>query len=137
MHVIKAIGTIALSILMLTEYDANAMSSEFAKVTGTLTYPRHTELPPDAVVYVSLVNVSPRQDTSAEIVARQIIKNPDQLPIPFKLEYNPEQINSNHLYAIQAHITFKGKVFLSNTSPYPVITQGNPNTVNVIVNPAK
>lgn len=121
---------------MLSCYVSTAMSSEIARVTGTLTYPRHTALPPDAVVYITLVDVSPRQDASGDIIARQTITKPGQIPIPFEVKYNPSQINYKYNYAIQAHITVKGKLLFINTLPYPVITRGNPNTIDVIVNPA-
>jgi putative lipoprotein len=137
MHSIKSIYTIALSALMLIGYASTAMSSEIARVTGTLTYPRHAALPPDAVVYITLVDVSPRQDASGDIIARQTITNPGQIPIPFELKYNLARINSKYAYAIQAQITVKGKLLFRNTSPYPVITRGNPNNIDVIVNLAK
>lgn len=130
------IYTIALSVLMLVWYASNAMSSEIARVTGTLTYLQRTALPPDAVVYITLMDVSPRQDASGDIIARQTITSPSQIPIPFELKYNPARINSKYTYAIQAHISVKGKLLFRNTSPYPAITHGNPNIINVIVNPA-
>lgn len=136
MHSIKSIYTIVLSTLMLTWCALNVMSSENTRVTGTLSYPPHTALPPDAVVYITLVDVSPRQDASGDIIARQTITNPGQIPILFELEYNPARINSRYVYAIQAHITVKGKLLFINTSPYPVITRGNPNNIDVIVSPA-
>lgn len=130
------IRTLLLSTLVLFGCASNTMSSELSKVTGTLTYPQPTVLPPDAVAYISLVDVSPRQDSSADIVARQTIKNPGRAPIPFELTYNPTRISKNHLYVIQAHITAKDGLRLINTSPHPVITRGNPSTADVVVGPA-
>lgn len=128
-----SIRTLMLGALLWFGCASSTGPSELFKVTGTLTYPQHTVLPPDAVVYISLVDVSPRQDASADIVARQTIKQPGQTPISFELDYNPAQIKANHLYAIQVVITAKDELRLTNASPYPVITKGNPCRVNVVV----
>jgi len=85
------------------------------------------------IAYITLLDVSPRQDVESSIIARQTITDPDQLPIAFEVPYNPNQIHSDHLYAIQAQVTTEGRVILRNRSAHPVITQGNPSVVEVLV----
>ncbi|NJL36182.1 MAG: hypothetical protein HC899_05060 [Leptolyngbyaceae cyanobacterium SM1_4_3] len=90
-------------------------------------------LPEGAIAYITLLNVSPRQDVEFSIIARQTITDLNQLPISFELFYNPDRIHPDHLYAIQAQVTTEGRVVLRSRSAYPVITQGHPSVVEVWV----
>ncbi len=119
---------------MFINFEANAIASDFAKVTGTLSYPRlSTALVLEPIIYITLVDVSPSQDSSGNIIARVTIVNPTLSPICFELRYNPTQVEPRHIYAVQARITDQGKVIFANTLPYPVITRGNPHKVNIVL----
>jgi uncharacterized lipoprotein YbaY len=103
-----------------------------ATVSGTLTYLQRIALPPNAVAEIKLVDVS-RQDVEAIVVGEQMIPEPGQVPIPFEITYDPGSIDPTHTYTIQARITVKGKPHFMTTTAYPVITQGNPTTLEVIL----
>lgn len=111
---------------------ANAIAANFAQVKGTLSYPKLSSAP-EAIIYITLVDVSPRQDSSGDILARVAIANPKRSPINFALQYKPAQINPQHTYVVQARMTNRGKVIYTHTSPYPVITRGNPHTVDIVL----
>jgi len=134
---IKAIHTIGLSALMLLGSISSSFPAEAAKVSGTLTNLQIATLPPNTVVYFTIVDVSPLEDNTGDMIARQTIANPSQVTIPFELEYDPARINSSHIYALQVQITAGNKMLFSNTLAYPVITKGNPITVQVSVEPVK
>ncbi|WP_009631226.1 YbaY family lipoprotein [Synechocystis sp. PCC 7509] len=122
-----------INVVVLT---ANAIAMNLAKVTGTLSYPRFSPaLGSEATIYITLVDVSPRQDSSGDIIVRLTIVKPTPSPIYFELKYNPAQIDRQHTYAIQARITERGKVIFTNNSPYPVITGGNPHKVDIVLTP--
>lgn len=134
MKVIKTICSFALSAIISINLGANAIAVNFAQVQGKLSYPRLSAvLGQEAIIYIALVDVSPRQDSSGDILARVAISRPTQSPIFFKLQYNLAQINPKHTYVIQARITQQGKVIYANTSTYPVITRGNPSTVDIVL----
>ena len=137
MHKIKAVHTIGLSALMLLGSISNSLPAEAAKVSGTLTNPHTTALPSNAIVYITIVDVSPLEDNSGDMIARQTITNPKQVKIPFEVEYNPARISPSHIYALQAQITVGNSILFRNTSAYPVITKGNPSTVQVSVDSVK
>ena len=131
---IKTVCLIALSTLMLISSRAKVIAMDYAKVTGTLSYPQLSGvLVEGAIIYVTLVDVSPREDSSGSIISRLAIANPSQSPLRFELKYNLTQINHRHTYAIQARIANQGKVILTNNLPYPVITRGNPHSVDVML----
>ncbi|MBD2072150.1 YbaY family lipoprotein [Leptolyngbya sp. FACHB-671] len=102
-------------------------------MSGTLISAPSVALPEGAIAYITLLDVSPREDVESSIIARQTITDPDQLPIAFEVLYSLNRIRSDHLYAIQAQVTTEGRVVLRNCSAYPVITQGNPSVIEVLV----
>lgn len=132
MSAIETIYPIALSAIVSISLGVNAAFANFAQVKGTLSYPK---LSPtlEATIYITLVDVSPRQDSSGDILARVAIVSPKRSPIDFALQYNPARINPQHTYVVQARMTNRGKVIYTHTSPYPVITRGNPHTVDIVL----
>ncbi|MEL6320974.1 MAG: YbaY family lipoprotein [Cyanobacteria bacterium J06626_14] len=130
-----SIGTAILSLLLTMGYSAKAVASETHSVSGVLHCPENFVPPPNAIAYITLTDVSPRQDSTSAIVARQVVHQPCQDPISFELTYDPTKISEHYLYAIQAQISAAGEVILRNSSAHPVITQGHPTVVEVYVEP--
>ncbi|GLI35520.1 YbaY family lipoprotein [Desulforhabdus amnigena] len=106
--------------------------SERGKVAGTVTFSQRTVLPPQAVLQVSLVDVT-RREVPAVPIGTQTVAHTRHVPISFEVSYDPADIQPNHRYEIEARITVGGKTLFTNTSPHPVLTQGNPDTVEVVV----
>ncbi|MDQ3754822.1 MAG: YbaY family lipoprotein [Acidobacteriota bacterium] len=107
-----------------------------ASVRGTVTYRQRIALSPGAVIEVQLLDVS-RADAPAVTITEQTIRPAGrQVPIEFELRYDPRRIDARHRYTVQVRILEDGQLRFINTQAYPVITSGNPNTVEVIVNPA-
>jgi len=106
-----------------------------ATVTGNVVYRQRIALPPDAIVKVKLQDVS-RADAAAILLDEQTIPtNGKQVPIPFTLNYNPDQIKPNHSYSVAAEIWVDGKRQWISTTNNPVITRGNPTeNVTILVN---
>ena len=106
-----------------------------ATVTGTITYRQRIALPEDSMVTVKLSDVS-IADAAAITIGEQVISNPGQVPIPFEVYYDPEDIDPRFTYAVQVRITDgDGKLLFINTTSFPVITHGNPSILEVIVEP--
>jgi len=105
------------------------------RVTGTVTYLQRIALPPDAVIEVKLLDVS-RSDAQAVTIAEDVIRpGGRQVPIEFELRYDPRRIDQRNRYSIQARILQNNQPRFVSDQPYPVITGGNPTTVNVVVRP--
>jgi putative lipoprotein len=123
--------------LKLYRYDVIARNSLQATLTGTVTYRQRIALPPQALIIVQLVDVS-KADAPAEIIATQVITAAGrQVPFNFELIYKPMKILSDHTYTVQARITVDGQLTFINTTQYPVLTQGAPATVEVVVEPVQ
>jgi len=106
-----------------------------AKVTGTVTYRQRMALPENAVVEVTLRDVS-RADAPAVEIGKQVIElKGRQVPVPFEISYDPAKIDERFSYSVAARITVEGRlVFISDTN-HAVITRGNPNQVTIVVVP--
>jgi putative lipoprotein len=105
-----------------------------ATVSGTITYRERIALPNTAVVFVRIEDVS-IADVSAKIMGEQIITNPGQVPIPFEVEYDPNQIQENHTYNLRVRIEDdNGNLLFISDTHTPIITRGAPTeNVEVVV----
>lgn len=102
-------------------------------VSGTLAYRERMALPTDAVVEVSLSDVS-KMDVTAPVIAKTTVSsNGQQVPLLFALRYDPGRIEPNHTYAVRAVIRSAGRVLFTTDSAYHVITQGNPTHVDLML----
>jgi putative lipoprotein len=78
------------------------------------------------VVSVKVEDTS-RADVAAVTIGEQVIENPEpQVPIAFKVDYDPSVIDERHTYSMRVRIEVDGKLRFINTSAYQVITGGNP-----------
>ncbi len=104
-----------------------------AKVTGTVTYRERMALPPDAVIEVTLADVS-LADAPAKTLGKQMMKaNGKQAPFPFSISYEPKTIIPNHTYAVSARITIAGKLTFINDTRYAVLTNKAPSKVDLVL----
>lgn len=104
-------------------------------ITGTVTYRQRTALPQKAAVVIKLVDIS-REDVSAVTVAEQRIEAAGkQVPIPFDLVFDWNRIQQANRYAIQAQIIEGGRLLYTTNTSYPVLTQGNPRNVDLVLVP--
>jgi putative lipoprotein len=103
-------------------------------VTGTVTYRLRIALQPEAVVRVSLSDVS---GAPPALVARITIPTRGrQPPIPFALPYDPAQIDPGAPYAVDARIEVEGRLLFATIRPHPVITGGHPTSgIELVVDP--
>ena len=104
-----------------------------AVVMGNIGTPSEVELPDDAVVYISLGDVS-LAAAEAQLIAEQVITGETKFPIPFTVTYNPREIIETHTYAIGVRIEdSSGNLLFINPTSYQVITGGNLSQVEVLV----
>lgn len=107
------------------------MSTQDNVVSGTVTYRQRVALPSTAVLTVRLVDVS-RADASAITITEQRIDTAGkQVPFSFDMAYDRTKIVERNRYAVQAEIRDNGRLLYITDTSYPVITQGNPKSVEI------
>jgi uncharacterized lipoprotein YbaY len=124
------LGFVACSKQGLIKSPATASS-----VSGTVAYPKHVALPPEAVVHVILSDVT--SPTAPSAFAEQAITRPGQPPISFDINYDSSRIDSEHTYSVQACIRSDDQVRFASTKAYPVITKGHTDKVTVTLEPVE
>ncbi len=109
------------------EVEAAEESGAAASVTGTVTYVQRIALPDDAVVNVQIQDTS-LADAPAVVMGEQIIETAgQQVPIPYEVAYNPDEIQDNHTYTVRARIEDnEGNLLFTSDTAIPVITRDNP-----------
>ncbi|MGA7757161.1 MAG: YbaY family lipoprotein [Ilumatobacteraceae bacterium] len=99
-------------------------------VTGSVMAPPEAppvaELPPSAVLTVSLQDVS-IADAPATVLSTQTFEL-TEFPIAFELAYDLGDIVDNHTYAVAARVDAGGDLLMISDTIAPVITRGAPTS---------
>ena len=107
-------------------------SNDTAQVTGTLMYRERVALRPGSVAEVWLLDTS-LADAPAVEIAYQKIEDPGNPPIPFVLDYDPQEIREGMQYGVRATIRQADQLLFTSDTHYPVLTRGAGNTAEVLL----
>ncbi len=100
-------------------------------VTGSVDYGQSTVLPQGSKLVIQLRDTT-YQDASSELIAEEVIVNPAQSPVKFKLDYKPADIKEDSLYSMNVRIFDNdGRLLFINDTSFEVITDGNPSRLNI------
>lgn len=126
------ISSLVLGVVLVGCQSEQAETEQAAveSITGTLAYRERIALPDDAVVTITLQDIS-LADAPAKVIAKHRFETAgSQVPFEFDLAYDPAKIEARHRYSVSARIEVNGKLkFITDTS-YPVVTDAD-NTDNV------
>ncbi|MUK66211.1 YbaY family lipoprotein [Aliivibrio fischeri] len=91
-------------------------------VTGTVGYRERIALPANAVVTVTLEDISLADAPSKTITEQTFEVGENSSPFAYSLEFNTADIQANHRYAVRATIKVDGKLRFTTDTNYAVIT---------------
>lgn len=116
---------------------SNVQLPDKATLDGEVFYLQRIALPPTATLSVSLQDVS-LADAPAVVLARQSGPVSGQVPLPFHLHYDRQQIQPGHRYAISARIESEGTLLFVTTERHGVQLDGkDPQPLRIRLNPAR
>ena len=96
-------------------------------LNGTLSYRLRIAIPPETEATVRLVDVS-RADAPATVIAETRFKTDGrQVPLAFRLEYDPARIDPRMRYAVGGELRAGGRILFLNTTRHNVLTHGAPS----------
>ena len=101
-------------------------------MAGQVIFARDAQLPDGAVVVVSLSDTS-LADAPARELGRAVIENPGQLPVRFRIAYDPAAIDPRNEYSLQARVMAGDSLIYVNDTVHPVLTLGAPKDSDVRV----
>ncbi|OEF04964.1 YbaY family lipoprotein [Vibrio genomosp. F10] len=104
--------------------------SHVESITGTVSYRERIALPENALVTVTLQDVSLADAPAVVIAKHRFETNGSQVPFNFDLAYDSNKIQQRHTYSVSARIEVDGKLRFITDTRYAVITDMN-KTQNV------
>lgn len=102
-------------------------------VTAVINYRQRVALPNGAHVKVSLVDGSRADGQVTVISSEDRVTTGDQVPFTFLLPFVLDQIPMNARLAVRARIEFEDRLLFTSTQVYPVVTQGAPKSVELVL----
>ncbi len=124
-----------LCFVLLSGFWNSASAAKTATIAGTVAYRERIALFPDATVHVLLVDLSSK--SSDFLIAHETLKPKGQVPIPFKLQYNPSAIKPDRNYGIRAMIEDReGKIRWTTPKAVPVFRSDTKQRVEVLLSQA-
>lgn len=118
-------------ILAVFLWVLGAGSAVAGTVSGTVGYRERIALPPDAQLFVELLDVSLADAPSVTLASKRYAMT--GTPFPFSLDYDEALIREGHTYTVSARIEAGGAVLFRSTTAHPVLTRGAPETVEITV----
>ncbi|MFM9034941.1 MAG: YbaY family lipoprotein [Mycobacterium sp.] len=103
-----------------------------ATLTGTVVHLERIALPPDAVLTVTLEDVSLADAPAVTLGQTEVVLSGRQSPIPFTLPYPRSAVRPGSTYAVRARITQGETLLFTTTQSYPVDAL-NPAPVELLV----
>jgi putative lipoprotein len=101
-------------------------------LSGEVFYRERVALPPNAVLEISLVDVT-RPGGLGELVASMQVRPNRQVPIPFEIRYGNDDVDPRRSYAVRANILADGRLLFVNARSQRVLTHGHPNSVRILM----
>lgn len=102
-------------------------------ITGSIRLPKGLALPPTAEVVVELRDVFLGDAPSPALAESKMSLGKPEGPIPFSVSVDPSKIDAKHPYAVEVRVLAGGRLRATNDKQYLVLTQGNPNQVDIVL----
>ncbi|WP_460116118.1 YbaY family lipoprotein [Pseudomonas sp. H2_D02] len=133
----KRFALLASMAVLAACQSATPPSATVQTLDGEVFYLQRIALPPTATLTVSLQDVS-LADAAAVVIDEQRGPVEGQVPLPFKLSYDPAQVKPGHRYAVSARIEVDGQLMFITTEQHTVQLDGkDPQPLKIRVNAAR
>jgi len=120
------------ALALLAAYFVPAVAvADTRLLEGTVTYRERMALPPGATVEVELADVS-LADAPARTLAQTSVTPRGQVPVAWRIEYDPARIVAGHSYAVQARILHDGRLLFTTMERHAVFGDG-PDRTDIVV----
>src|SRR5262245_30380510 len=120
------------AVLWALAFTVSAMPTAAGVLSGDVFYRERVALPPNAVLEISLVDVT-RPGGLGELVASMQMRPNRQVPIPFEIRYGDDDVDPRRSYAVRANILADGRLLFVNARPQRVLTLGHPSSVRILM----
>lgn len=128
----------ALKLLTLASAALPAATAQAGKamVQGEVFYLQRIALPPNAVMEAQLLDIS-LQDAPAKVLGKIKVDPAGQVPILFKIYFNPAHQKAGHTYAISAQIKVDGKLVYANDTTHMALGEHHQDSYRIKLVPVR
>ncbi|GAA5540380.1 MULTISPECIES: YbaY family lipoprotein [Brucella/Ochrobactrum group] len=116
---VVGLGALGGAALFLTTSMPTSSIAAEKTVSGKVMYRERIALPPEAKLTVQLADIS-LADAPSTTIAETRIESAQGSPIPFAINFDTDQIQSGHTYALQARITAGDTLWFVNDQNYTI-----------------
>ncbi len=102
-------------------------------VTGAVAYRERIALPADATVDLWITDIGPGVVTQAILAEATVQAAGRQVPLAFEVRVDPSRVQAARPYGLRAVIKTGGQMLFETRDPIPVLTQGAPTSVAVML----
>jgi putative lipoprotein len=99
--------------------DARLRRIELIRIAGRVSYRERIALPPGAVLVVGVLSES-GADAAPVTVAEQRVEVEHQVPIPFEISVDPDDLAPGRRYSVAARIEIDGSPAWTSGTSYPL-----------------
>lgn len=121
-----------MSLAVALALGSGSAMAEIQDLHGSVMYREKIALPPEALVEVTLEDVS-KMDVKSTVLASQTLRPEGQVPVDFRLSYDDAMVEDRGRYSVRAVIRVGEEVLWRSTQSFPALTQEAPETVDVVV----
>ena len=126
---------VAAATLIVAGCAAKQSSPPFLEISGTVTTRERVTLLPDTRLRVTL-NETSRADAPAQFIAETTVPDVTQVPVPFRLRYDPAWLDPKLVYTLTARIERFNQLLFINDQQVRVLTGGASSRAEIVVVPA-
>ncbi len=114
--------------------DADKQHGGGKTVSGKVMYRERIALPPEANLTVQLSDIS-LADAPSKVIGETRIESVQGSPIPFAINFDTDQIQPGHTYALQARISAGDTLWFVNDERYSIDPEnpGTPAEIKVVM----
>jgi len=106
-----------------------------AEIAGSVVYRHRIALPPGSIVEVSITDASVPDPAAAIVGQTEIVTRGQQVPLPFRVQYDEAAIAPGHRYLAKVRVLIEGRVRWINDTANPVINDAPTEGIVVVVAP--
>ena len=131
---VVGIGALGGAALFLTTSMPTSSLAAEKTVSGRVVYRERIALPPEASLTVQLSDVS-LADAPSKVIGETRIESVQGSPIPFAINFDMDQIQPGHSYALQARISAGDTLWFVNDERYAIDPEnpGEPAEIKVVM----
>jgi copper homeostasis protein (lipoprotein) len=131
-RLVPALGAAWIGIAGLAGCDGSGGQDGIGKVTGQAQYRDDVSVPVGTRLEVTVADVT-AAPPPGQLLTRIVVAKAGQPPYEFEVPFRRDDVFEDHRYVVTARLMDRENVLFETAAPTPVITQGHPVDVDLVL----